>query len=108
MSILIVTGKLAEKTIKGLVSDLEKDVDVLALPVTVASFITAKYAAHQLIKHDLSSYDMLIMPGSISGDLSLIEDAIGIPVYRGPIHAADLPLILSENIQLSKIQPANE
>ena len=108
MRILIVTGKLAEETIKKLVSDLEQDVDVLALPVTVASFITAKYAANQLKKHDLSCYDMLIMPGSTSGDLSLIEETIDIPVYRGPVHAADLPLVLSENIQLSKTQPANE
>ena len=108
MKILIVTGKIAEDTIKKLVSGLEQDIDVLALPVTVASFITAKYAINQLKKHNLSGYDMLIMPGSTSGDILLIEETIGIPVYRGPIHAADLPLVLSENIQLSKNQPANE
>lgn len=108
MKTLIITGKLAEDTIKKLVSDLEQDVEVLALPVTVASFITAKYAANQLKKHNLSDYDMLIMPGSTSGDLSIIEETIGVPVYRGPIHAADLPLILSENIHLSKTKPANE
>ena len=107
MKILIVTGKLAEETIKEQVAGLKK-VDVLALPVTVASFITPNYAANQLAKHDLSGYDMLVLPGSISGDLSPIEEATGIPAFKGPLHAADLPLVLSEDIQLSRTQPANE
>jgi dihydropteroate synthase-like protein len=108
MKILIVTGKLAEETIKEQVAGLKIDVDVLALPVTVASFITPRYAANQLTKQDLSHYDMLVLPGSISGDLSVIEEATGIPAYKGPLHAADLPLVLSEDIQLSRTQPANE
>ena len=108
MKILIVTGKLAEETIKEQVAGLEKKVDVLALPVTVASFITPRYAANQLMKYDLSGYDMLVLPGSISGDLSPIEEATGIPAFKGPLHSADLPLVLSEDIQLSRTQPANE
>ncbi len=108
MKILIVTGTLAEETIKEQVKDLDQEVDVLALPVTVASFITPRYAARQLKSHDLSKYDMIIMPGNISGDLDVIEEATGVPVYKGPLHAADLPLVISEGIPLSKIVPANE
>jgi dihydropteroate synthase-like protein len=107
MKILIVTGKLAEKTIKEKIENL-KDVEVISLPVSVASFITPKYAAKQLEKRDLTKYDMIIMPGTINGDLSQIEKATGVPTYKGPLHAADLPLIISENIQLSKNIPANE
>ena len=108
MKILIVTGKLAEETIKEQVMGLKHQVDVLALPVTVAAFITPNYAANQLAKHDLSQYDMLVMPGSTNGDLSVIEEATGIPTYKGPLHAADLPLVLSEDIQFSRTLPANE
>lgn len=107
MRTLIVTGKLAEETIRELIAELS-DTDVLALPVSVASFITAKYAAKELKEHDLAGYDRLLMPGATSGDLSIIEDTVGIPVFRGPMHAADLPLVLSENIPLSKTKPANE
>ena len=76
MRTLIVTGKLAEETIRELISDLS-DADVLALPVSVASFITVQYAAKELQKHDLSKYDRLLMPGATGGDLSIIEEAIG-------------------------------
>jgi dihydropteroate synthase-like protein len=108
MKILIVTGKLAAETIREKVAGLEHEVDVLPLPVTVASFITPKYAAKELVKHDLTRYDMIVMPGSIEGDLSLIEEATGVLTYKGPMHAADLPLILSENILLSKTEPASD
>ena len=106
MRILIVTGRLAEETIKEKVKNLIDDIDVLPLPVTVASFITPEYAAKQLEKHDLAEYDMIIMPGTINGDISQIEKATGVPTFKGPLHAADLPLIISENIQLSKTIPA--
>jgi dihydropteroate synthase-like protein len=108
MKILIVTGKLAAETIREKVAGLEHEVDVLPLAVTVASFITPRYAAKELAKHDLKDYDMIVMPGSINGDLSLIEDATGVPTFKGPMHAADLPLVLSENIPLSKTIPASD
>jgi hypothetical protein len=99
MQVLIVTGKLAAEYIQQQTEKLEHHVDVLVLPVTVASFITPKYAAKQLKKHDLSKYDMIILPGSIYGDLTPIEKSTGIPTYKGPLHAADLSIILSEDIQ---------
>ena len=107
LKILIITGKLAEESIKEQVSEFP-DIDVFALPVTVASFITPKYAVLELQKINISSYDMIIVPGSMSGDLSIIEESIGVPTFKGPLHAADLPLVLSENIPLSKKIPANE
>jgi dihydropteroate synthase-like protein len=108
MRILIVTGKLAEETVREQIKDVKHHVDVLALPVTVASFITPRYAAKQLETLDLTKYDVLILPGSVNGDLSIVEEATGVPTYRGPLHAADLSMVLSEDIQLSKTIPANE
>ena len=108
MKILIVTGLLAAETIREKVSGLGHEVDVLALPVTVASFITLTMAIKELKMRDIASYDMIIMPGTVSGDLSLIEEATGVPTYKGPMHAADLPLVLTENIPLSKTIPASD
>jgi dihydropteroate synthase-like protein len=107
MKILVVTGKLAEVTINEKIENLKYDIDVLPLPVTVASFITPEYAVKHLGKHDLTKYEKIIMPGTINGDLSLIEKATGVPTFKGPIHAADLPLIITENVQLSKTIPAS-
>lgn len=107
MKTLIITGKLAEEAVREKVRDFI-DIDVLALPVTVASFITPKYAANELQKHDLSNYEMIVVPGTMSGDLKIIEDAVGVATFKGPLHSADLSLVFSENIALSKTVPANE
>jgi dihydropteroate synthase-like protein len=108
MRILVVTGKLAADTIRQQTQKLEHQIDVIALPVTVASFITPIYAAKQLEQKDLTKYDMIILPGSINGDLTLVEEATRIPTFKGPVHAADLSFILSEDIQLSKTTPASD
>lgn len=108
MKYLIVTGRLAEDMIIKQIEDIDFDVDVMSLPVTVASFITPQYAAKQLEKHDLSDYDIILMPGAVTGDLSIIEKTTGVSTYKGPLHAADLSLVLQEDIKLSKTFPANE
>lgn len=107
MKILIVTGKLASETIREKTQGLKHDVDVIALPVTVASFITPAYAAKQLAEIDLSGYDMILLPGSVSGDVSPVEEATGIPTYKGTLHASDLPIVLSMGIQFSKTVSAS-
>ncbi len=78
MKILIVTGKLAFESVKEHTKGLKHDVDVISLPVTVAAFITPAYAAKQLGKMELT-YDMILLPGSINGDVTPVEKATGIP-----------------------------
>jgi dihydropteroate synthase-like protein len=107
LRILIVTGALAEAEVRRHTDDLSHSVDVYTLPVTVAAFITPSYAAEQLQNVELSSYDMILLPGSVNGDVSLIEEATGVPTFKGPIHAADLPLVLREDVELSSKTPAN-
>ena len=101
MKTLIITGKLAEDSVREQVSDFI-DVDVLALPVSVASFITPSYAVNELQKRDLSNYDMLIVPGTMSGDLRVIEDALGVATFRGPLHSADLSLAHGQLCDVSR------
>ena len=107
MRVLVVTGALAEAEVRRHTEGLSHSVDVHALPVTVAAFITPGYAAKQLGGLDLSSYDMILLPGSVNGDVSPVEQATGVPTFKGPIHAADLPLVIRDDLELSRTEPAD-
>ncbi len=108
MKIIAVTGMMAEKTVKRYASMINLDIDVLVLPISVAAFITLEYAAECLKKEDLHDYDMILMPGAILGDVTIIEKATGVPTFKGPIHAADLAISFTEGLKLSKVLPASE
>lgn len=108
LKVLIVTGKLAEESIQKQLPLIQHDVDILALPVNVASFITPNYVVRTLKSMNLDEYDMIIIPGTVFGDVTPVEETLGIPTYKGPLHVADLPLIFSEGIELSKTVPASE
>ena len=110
MRVLVVTGRLAEKSVRRLVSESSKDVDVLALPVSVAAFITPEYAAKALKALRIRDYDLILMPGAVRGDVSPVEAATGVPTFKGPLHAADLPLVLDllGGVELSKTVPASD
>jgi dihydropteroate synthase-like protein len=107
MKILLVTGKLAAESIREQTKDIPHEIDVVALPVTVAAFMTPAYAARHLAKMELSGYDMILLPGSVNGDVSPVEEATGIPTYKSTLHASDLPLVLSMDIEFSKTIPAS-
>ena len=110
MRVLVVTGRLAEESVKRYAAEVEGDVDVVALPVSVAAFITPKYAADALNAPSVKGYDLILMPGTVQGDVSPVESATGVPTFKGPIHAADLPLLLDllGRVELSKTVPASE
>ena len=108
MRVLAVTGLLAEDIVKRSASETGKEIDVVSLPITVAAFITPEYAANLLKRMDLRSYDMILMPGSVQGDVSSVEEATGIPTFKGTIRAADLAICFMEGLNLSKTTPASE
>ncbi|KON30993.1 hypothetical protein AC482_02275, partial [miscellaneous Crenarchaeota group-15 archaeon DG-45] len=85
-------------------------VEVMVLPVSVAAFITPRLAAEALKARQVEGYDLILLPGSVQGDVSPVERAIGIPAFKGPLHAADLPLVLGllGEVGLSKTIPASE
>ena len=108
MRILAVTGSLAENILRRSASETGEEIDVISLPITVAAFITPEYAANFLKKMNLRNYDMILMPGSVQGDVSPVEEATGIPTFKGTIHAADLAICFMEGLNLSKTTPASE
>ena len=107
MRTLVVTGRIAEEAVRAQVKGL-KDVDVMALPVSVASFLTPKLAAELLKQVDLKGYSMIILPGTVEGDVSLVEQVTGIPTFKGPLHFVDLPDVFESGVKLSKTTPASE
>lgn len=110
MKVLVVTGRLAEKSVKRYTSESGMDADVVVLPVSVAAFITPRFAADVLKALGIRGYDLILMPGVVQGDVTTVETATGIPTFKGPIHAADIPLVLGllGEVELSKTVPASE
>jgi dihydropteroate synthase-like protein len=101
--LLLVTGKLAEPSVRE--AARRAGAEVLVLPVSVAQFITPKLAIRHL--KGKIGYDKIIFPGLIRGDVTEIEKAVGIPCFKGPKYASDLPEVIMKNLDLSKTQPAD-
>ncbi|WP_457741831.1 dihydropteroate synthase-like protein [Thermococcus sp.] len=109
MRILLVTGKLAEPIVKK----YGKGCDVFVTPVSVAAFLTPELIVRYLKKSGIKSedYDLILIPGLVRGSAQLIEDEIGIPAFKGPKNAMDLPAVLRavrKGFKLSKERPADE
>ncbi len=108
MRVLIVTGRLAEDSVRKYITDLDVDVDVRTLPVSVAAFITPEAAAEALAS--MKGYDLILLPGTIRGDVTTVEVATGTPTYKGPSYTYELPLILPflDRVELSKTESASK
>jgi dihydropteroate synthase-like protein len=105
----VVTGRLAEDTIRRAISKYDS-VEIYILPTSVAAFITPKFAIRHLKGNLQGAYDAILMPGTMRGDVSIIEEEIGVPTFKGPSDARDLPLVLShfDEIKLSKTESATQ
>lgn len=112
LNILIVTGRLAKQEVEKYSKESNVNVKVLSLPIDVAALIPLKFIAEALKKHDLSSVDIILVPGLIQGDTSIISNMLKVKVFKGPKHAADLPIVLKllneGKIVLSTVKPACE
>ncbi|MBC8497867.1 dihydropteroate synthase-like protein [Candidatus Bathyarchaeota archaeon] len=108
MRVLIVTGRLAEDSARRYTTGLDVDVDVRVLPVSVAAFITPEAAAESLTS--VKGYDLILLPGTIRGDVTPVEEATGTPTYKGPSYTYELPLILPflDRVELSKTESASK
>jgi len=110
MKVLVVTAQLAAEVVKKQVKSCNVDCDVLVLPRPVAALLNTSYIARKLKEEDVKRYDLILLPGLCFGDLEVVEKAVGVPVYKGPKYAADLPVVLNMlgSITLSKTIPACE
>jgi len=108
MKVLIVTGTLAEDSVKRYAQKSSVQTQVLKLPIQVAALLKLPNIAKQLQKTGLKEFDAILVPGLIPGDTTIVTDSVGIKTFKGPRYAADLPTVLDslEKIELSTVTPA--
>jgi dihydropteroate synthase-like protein len=108
LKVLLITGSLAEDTVKRYASQSSVETEVIALKVQVAALLKLPNIAKFLKKQEIHGFDLILVPGLIRGDTVVISDATGIPTFKGPRYAADLPTVLSslEKVKLSTVTPA--
>ncbi len=108
MRILLPTGSATAPIV---VEIAERFRDRYAIDVVVtgeiASFVTPGQLRRLLAEQP---YDMAIVPGMCTASFADVEQETGVPIYRGPRHAADLGIVLAalDNIRLSRSTPADD
>ena len=104
MRILLPTGAVTEAVVRKASAGFDAKVVVTG---EIASFLTP-HALHTLIKK--GDYDVVIVSGMCTASFEVVERETGVPIWRGPRHAADLSLILPllGTITLSRSIPADD
>ncbi|NTV00650.1 MAG: hypothetical protein HGA55_05965 [Methanoregulaceae archaeon] len=104
MRLLLPTGTATLETVNAAAKGMDADVVVTG---EIASFLTPRQLKELL--HG-SGYDMAIVSGMCTASFEEVEEETGIPVYRGPRHAADLGFILPlvGTIPFSRTVPADD
>ncbi len=104
MRILLPTGRITEETVRMAARGFDATVVVTG---EIASFLSPS-RLRELIRE--GRYGMVITSGMCTASFHAIEEETGVPVYRGPRHAADLGMILRllDRIELSRDIPADD
>ena len=110
LKVLIVTGIRAKPIVDKYVSESKVPAEVISLPVEVAALMSPEYISTMLRSVETAKFDKILLPGLIPGDVSVVEHITGVPTFKGPKHAADLPLVLEamDRVQLSTTIPASD
>ncbi|MEM4143209.1 MAG: dihydropteroate synthase-like protein [Candidatus Bathyarchaeia archaeon] len=105
---LLVTGLLAEETVKRYARESKVETEVLALNIPVAALLTPERIANELKTLKQSDFDLILIPGLVRGNAAVIEAKTGIPTFKGPRYAADLPTVLEalDKVKLSTVTAA--
>lgn len=104
MRILLPTGTATEEIVRTAATGFDADVVVTG---EIASFLTPHRLGEVLKK---GHYDMVIVSGMSTASFDRVERQMGVPVYRGPRHAADLAIVLPllGKTTLSRTVPADD
>lgn len=97
--VLIVTGKDAcEKA-----GEVSAGFNVHVCAVDVAALLTPQSILDELSRIDLPAVSLILVPGYVRGDVSIISKKLGIPCYKGTKNILDLPRLLKsiDSIKLS-------
>ena len=89
MRILLPTGKVTYTIVQEAAKGFDADVVVTG---ELASFLTPGQV-RSLLSSD-ASYDLVLVSGMCTASFADVEQETGIPIYRGPRHAADIGLVL--------------
>ena len=89
MKIALITGYLAKDIVRHF-SKNRDNTEVIVMPIQVAALMNSHFLVKELRKKRLDKVDMILTPGLVKGNLSIVENIIGIPIFRGPNQAADL------------------
>lgn len=110
MKVLLITGLLSESSVRQYAQQSSVSTEVHPLDVQVAALLTPKNIARNLEDVDLQDFDVILIPGLIRGDASIITEGTGIPTFKGPRYAADLPPVLDvlNTDKLSPVTPADD
>jgi len=105
MRILLPTGRVTYTIVQEAAQGFDADVVVTG---ELASFLTPAQLRDLLLTG--SSYDLVLVSGMCTASFRDVEQETGIPIYRGPRHAADLGLVLPllGKMELSRDIPADE
>ncbi len=90
---LFVTGKLAADALTAALERMAPDFEyeVAVLDYSVAALMSTDWIARQLV--DARRCEEIMISGWCQGDLSVIEERLGVPVTRGPKDLKDLPAL---------------
>ncbi|MDD1661961.1 MAG: dihydropteroate synthase, partial [Methanomicrobiales archaeon] len=104
MRLLLPTGSVTATLVRRAAEGLDAEVVVTG---EIASFLTPEKLSSLIGR---GRYDLVLVSGMCTASFEGVEKETGIPVYRGPRHAADLPLILPlvGQVQLSRTIPADD
>ena len=97
---LFVTGNLAAYSLIHTLQKMEPDFEyeVAVLDISVAALMTTHWIAQHL--HNARGCNQVMIPGPCQGDLSLIQERVGVAVTRGPNDLKDLPLFFGRERNL--------
>ncbi len=108
MKVLLVTGQLAQDMVRGYAMESSVETETVALKLAVAAFLTPQTIINGLKGAKLIDFNMILVPGLVRGDTVEISKAFGVPAFKGPRYAADLPTVLDSlcDVELSTTVPA--
>ncbi len=110
MKVLLITGQLAQEAVASYAEVSSVETEVLALKIAVAAFLTPQTIIDCLKGKSLTGFNIILTPGLLRGDTSKVTLATGVPAFKGPRYAADLPTVLDMlcEVELSTTTPADD
>ena len=89
--ILFLTGKLAERQLKRILSSMKPEFSykINQIGVNVAALMSENIIMRRLDKEQKA--DRIIVPGKFRGDLNKLSNFFKVPVERGPDDVCNIP-----------------